>query len=118
MNLPSRRRHGVLPGFAPALSLASLESPLDEVLWIGADLFRALAYAAGGCVVLALIPLCGALVNTIALVVVGAIALARMHETDPWRAVTAILAPGLLLLICLGWLIAALIMSMVVGFSH
>jgi len=77
--------------------------------------FRALAYAAGGCAVLALIPLCGTLVSTIALAIVGSIALARMHETDSWRAVLAILTPGILIVLCVVGLIAGLIMVMGFG---
>lgn len=65
---------------------------------------RAYAYASAFLQIAALIPYLGALLQIAGMVVIG-IGLARMHKTDTWRGVCAVLTP-LFLLCCCGILAA------------
>lgn len=57
--------------------------------------FRVAAYgeAAG---ILALVPACGSAVGIIWSLVIAVVGLYSIHETDPWRAVVAVVAPAVL----------------------
>jgi len=63
--------------------------------------FRVCAYSEAASV-LVLLPFCGSGVGTIWSLVVSIIGLHRIHETEPWRAVVAVLAPTLLCLAATG----------------
>jgi len=60
--------------------------------------FRVAAYACAT-LLLALVPVCGNLVGTLWYPVAMIVGIYSIHETDPWRAVVAVLAP---MLVCLG----------------
>ncbi|MCL5270608.1 MAG: YIP1 family protein [bacterium] len=68
--------------------------------------FRATAYATGACAALKIIPSCvGGLLYLVVMPIILIIALAEMHETDTWRAVAAVAAPGVILGCCIGGLL-------------
>jgi len=60
--------------------------------------FRVSAYA-WATAILTLVPFCGSLIAVFWYLVVMIIGIYSIHETDPWRAVVAVLAP---MLVCLG----------------
>lgn len=57
---------------------------------------RVLAYTQGATSVLQLIPMCGGLLYSVWYFVSGVIGLIKVHETDPWRVILAVLLPFLL----------------------
>lgn len=71
--------------------------------------FRVASYSlAGG--VLALIPICGAAIWVIWSLVINIIGLYSIHETDPWRAVVAVIGP---MLVCMSVLSLGTILMMI-----
>lgn len=73
--------------------------------------FRVFAYGSGACALFGLIPFgCGTLIQWIVASAIIIIGLTKVHETDTWRVVLALLAPGLIVLTCLGALAIAVVM--------
>lgn len=64
--------------------------------------FRVMAYVGGSVAALLLIPFCGAVIQVIAWPVLVILGLTKIHETDAWRAVLAVLIPAALVIFCLG----------------
>ena len=59
--------------------------------------FRVAAYGQAGSI-LALVPFCGSAVGALWILVVSIIGLYSIHETEPWKAIVAVLAPMVLCL--------------------
>jgi len=74
--------------------------------------FRVVAYSEAASI-LALVPLCGQVVAMGWSIVVTIIGLYAIHESEPWRAMLAVLLPMLLCLAALGAGMAGLIVGMV-----
>ncbi len=68
---------------------------------------RVFCFSSGSANILQVIPLCGGFVAGIYSLVLNCIGLARVHETDTWRAVVAVLSP---IVICCGGGLAFLIL--------
>ncbi len=73
--------------------------------------FRVAAYgeAAG---ILALVPACGSAIGIIWSLVITVVGLYSIHETDPWRAVVAVVAPSVLCFSVLTMSVVSLILGM------
>jgi len=73
--------------------------------------FRVAAYgeAAG---ILALVPACGSAIGLIWSLVIAVVGLYSIHETDPWRAVVAVVAPSVLCFSVLTMSVISLILGM------
>ncbi len=73
--------------------------------------FRVSAYGEATSI-LALVPFCGAAVGTLWALVVTIIGVYSIHETEPWKAVLAVLAPMLLCLAATGGALSLLILGL------
>jgi hypothetical protein len=73
--------------------------------------FRVSAYTEATAI-LALVPFCGSLVGALWSVAVTIIGLYSIHETDPWKAVIAVLAPMILCLMATGATITMLVLGL------
>ncbi len=73
--------------------------------------FRVAAYgeAAG---ILALIPACGSVIGVVWSLVVTVVGLYSIHETDPWRAVVAVVAPAILCFSALAISVVSVILAL------
>jgi len=73
--------------------------------------FRVSAYGQAGSI-LALVPFCGSAVGGLWILVVSIIGLYSIHETEPWKAVVAVLAPMVLCLAATGSALSLLLVGM------
>ncbi len=73
--------------------------------------FRVSAYSQAGAI-LALVPFCGSAVGVLWILVVSVIGLYSIHETEPWKAVVAVLAPMVLCLAATGSALSLLLVGM------
>ncbi len=73
--------------------------------------FRVAAYGEATSI-LALVPFCGTVIGTLWALVVTIIGLYSIHETDPWKAVVAVLAPMLLCLAVTGGAVSLLLIGL------
>src|ERR1051325_109762 len=69
--------------------------------------FRVVCFASGSTSLLAMVPICGGLVACVWTVVLECIGLARAHETDTGKAVTAVLLP---VIVCCGGIILIVVL--------
>ena len=70
--------------------------------------FRVAAYAEAASI-LSILPFCGAFIGTLYGLAVTVVGLYRVHDTDPWRALLAVLLPVLLCFTTCGGLVFATI---------
>ena len=73
--------------------------------------FRVAAYGEATSI-LALVPFCGTVVGALWALVVTIIGVYSIHETEPWKAVLAVLAPMLLCLAATGGALSLLILGL------
>ena len=73
--------------------------------------FRVAAYGEATSI-LALLPFCGSVIGVVWALVVTVVGLYSIHETDPWRAVLAVLAPMLLCLAATGSAVSLLMVGL------
>ena len=78
---------------------------------------RAYGYASAFLQIGGLIPYLGILVQLAGMVVIG-IGLARMHKTDTWRGVMAVLTPLLLVCCCVGVALFLIVPAAIAAASH
>ena len=72
--------------------------------------FRVAAYSEATAI-LALVPFCGSVVGGVWALAVTVIGLYSIHETDPWKAVVAVLAPMILCLMATGSAVSLLLLG-------
>ena len=73
--------------------------------------FRVVTYASGATMLLQIIPICGPMAGVIWSLVCVIIGLSRVHQTDTWKAVVAVLAPSVICCLAIGGVFVVAIMA-------